>query len=119
MSRIQESKNVLADNWAVIHHVYRDSVEYTKSGIKNIKLPHRHFDVLNHVIQRKYFKGRHRNDDSLRNAIGNWLDTKQFGSWRNTNRNHTYKANNKELWQDFLHKSHDYSLTQALQHAGR
>lgn len=116
-----DSKNLLIENWAVIHHVYDGFVECTGSELKNIILPRRHFDVLNHVITRKvFFRGRLRqDDDSLRKAIGNWLYTEEFGAWRNPNKEHPYKANNQDLWQDFQEKSRDYSLTRALQKAGR
>ena len=114
-----DSKNLLIENWAVINHVYDGLVECTESGLKNISLDPRHYDVLNHVIQRKLFKGRSRIEDSLRMAIGNWLYTEEFGAWRNPNRERPYKANNRELWQDFQKQRRDYSLSQALKEAGR
>lgn len=118
----QESdRNLLWENWKVIHHVYDGFVECTEYGLKNIVLPKRHFDVLNHVAKQKlFFKGRLRkDDDSLRKAIGNWLYTEEFGAWRNPNKEHPYKANNQYLWQDFQEKSRDYSLEKALKQAGR
>lgn len=116
-----DATNKLKENWAVIHHVYDGFVEYTETGLKNISLHRRHFDALNQVVQRSiFYKGRLRkDDDSLIRAIGNWLYTDEFGAWRNPNKARPYKANNKDIWKDFLDESSDYSMEKALQQAGR
>jgi hypothetical protein len=119
MRRAIDSRKIPRENWEVIKRVYDGLVEWTESGLRNVSLPQRHFNALELVMYHKAFKGRKRKDDSLRNAIGNWLCTKEFGSWRNTNREYTYKDNNKQLWQEFLDNSKEYSLTSALQEAGR
>jgi len=55
-----------------------------------------------------------RKEDSLRDAIGNWLYTKKFGAWRNTNKLKRYKESNQELWGQFRDETQDYSMRDAI-----
>jgi hypothetical protein len=103
-------------NWSVIRHVYKGHVDLVNGELKNIKLHPSHFAALKEVIQYKKFcpNNRFRVEDSLRDAIGNWLYTEKFGSWRNPNKARPYKDDNKNIWQKFCKESQDYSMKRAV-----
>jgi hypothetical protein len=109
-------QSIIEYNWNIIFHLYKDHVALVDGILKNIKLPQRHFDALCEVIWLKKFYSWNmlRKDDSLRNAVGNWLYTRKYGSWRIPNRAMPYKENNKELWQNFCDETIDYSMSEAI-----
>ena len=109
-------QSIIEYNWKIIHHIYKDYVALEDGILKNIKLPQRHFDALREVILLKKFYSWKmlRKDNSLRNAIGNWLYTRKYGTWRNPNGAMPYKENNKELWQKFCYETNDYSMSKAI-----
>jgi hypothetical protein len=100
-------------NWQIIHHVYDGWVKLDANRLQNIKLPNDHFQALVLAARTKPFRGRSRADNSLRNAVGNWLYTREFGAWRNPNRAKPYQGDNKRLWQEFIAKTPEYSLREA------
>jgi hypothetical protein len=102
-------------NWQIVRHVYNGWVKLNGGRLHNIRLPMRHFQALVLAAQTKRFGRRSRQDDSLRNAIGNWLYSREYGAWRNPNRSKPYMGNNKELWEGFVAATQDYSLSQAVQ----
>ena len=107
-----------AENWQIIHHVYDGWVELDGRRLRNIRLPERHFQALLLAARTKLLGGNQsdnhtREDDSLRKAIGNWLNSSEFGAWRNPNGANPYQGNNKQLWKKFVETSRDYSLRQA------
>jgi hypothetical protein len=104
-------------NWQILRHVYGGWVELAGGRLKNVRLPVSHFEALTFAARTKPLGRRSRHDDSLRNAIGNWLYSREFGAWRNPNRARGYKGNNKELWAMFLEASTDYSLEKAVKEA--
>lgn len=109
-------KSLTENNWRIISHVYKNHVALENGRFKNLKLPSRHFAALSEVIWTRNFcpMNRLRKEDSLRDAIGNWLYTEKFGAWRNPNKSHPYKENNKELWSQFCNETQDYSMREAI-----
>jgi len=103
-----------ADNWQIIRHVYRGWVEFRAGALHNVRLPEPHFQALVLAARNKRLGRRARQDDSLKNAIGNWLCSTTYGAWRNPNRANKYKGKNKELWESFVAASEDYSLVAAV-----
>lgn len=108
------TKDWTADNWQIIRHVYRGWVEFRAGALHNVRLPEPHFQALVLAARNKRLGRRARQDDSLRNAIGNWLYSTTYGAWRNPNRANKYKGKNKELWESFVAASEDYSLVAAV-----
>ena len=80
------------ENWQIIRHVYKGWAEFQTGGLHNVRLPQRHFDALCLAARTKPFGRRPRSDDSLRNAIGNWLYSNRYGAWRNPNETKPYKG---------------------------
>jgi hypothetical protein len=103
-----------AANWQVLSHIYGGWVTFREGQLCNIHLPRRHFLALKLAARTKPLCRRSRKDDSLRNAVGNWLYTPEFGAWRNTNFTRRYKEDNQRLWAEFLDSSVDSSLEQAV-----
>jgi 5-methylcytosine-specific restriction endonuclease McrA len=97
-------------NWNLLRHVYEGWVELRNGRLHNLRLPDRHFEALVLAARTKKLGQQERQDNSLRNAIGNWLYSQKFGAWRNPNRTKPYQKNNKELWQKFVDESRDYPL---------
>jgi hypothetical protein len=106
--------NLTSYNWEIIRHVYDGWVKCDNGVLKNIRLPDAHFRALALAARTKRFGRRPRHDDSLINAVGNWLYSSEFGAWRNPNRSKPYKDNNRELWEDFVEQTPDYSLSKAV-----
>ncbi len=106
-------------NWRLLRHVYSGWVEMKRGRLQNVRLPQRHFEALTLAARTKKLGRRPRSDDdSLIRAIGNWLYSKEYGAWRNTDRGRPYHSNNKELWGAFVAASVDYSLQKAIDTAG-
>ena len=106
--------NFTKANWQIIRHVYSGWVELDGDQLRNARrLPDRHFQALALACRTKTFGNRDRGDDSLRNAIGNWLYSRKFGAWRNPNRDKRYKDSNKDLWEKFCAEGEDFSLRRA------
>lgn len=97
-------------NWNLLRHVYEGWVELRQGRLHNLRLPNRHFEALVLAARSKPFGRSVRKDNSMRNAIGNWLCSKEFGAWRNPNRTKRYEKDNKELWKKFVDESRDYPL---------
>ncbi|RPJ51886.1 MAG: hypothetical protein EHM23_33590 [Acidobacteria bacterium] len=103
-----------AYNWPIIRNIYAGWVEFGHGTLYNVRLPERHFQALVLAARSKPLGRRGRQDDSLRSAIGNWLQSSKYGAWRNPNRSKPYRANNKELWESFVTATEDYSLVAAV-----
>ena len=103
-----------ACNWRIIRHMYEDWARLHGDTLENVELDERHFQALVLAAGTKRFGIRTRQDDSLRNAIGNWLYSHEYGAWRNPNRSRPYRGRNKELWAKFVAATKDYSLSQAV-----
>ena len=101
-------------NWQMIRHMYSGWVELRKGRLHNVRLPGKHFRALVLAARTKRFGRRPRKDNSLRNAIGNWLYSREYGAWRNSNRSKPYQGRNKELWESFVTATQDYSLRKAV-----
>jgi hypothetical protein len=106
-------------NWQMIRHVYSAWVKLDGNRLRNLGLDKNHFRALVLACRTKIFGKRDRKDDSLLNAIGNWLYSREFGAWRNPNRDKPYDRGrtNKERWDEFCCRlcaeSRDYSLRRA------
>ena len=94
--------DLTAQNWLNIRPLYEGWVELHGNELINLRLPERHFKALELAARTKRFSRRPRHDGNLRAAIGNWLCSEKYGSWRNPNREKPYKGNNRQLWADFL-----------------
>ena len=101
-------------NWWIISRIYGTLVKLDGAQLRNQRLPDRHFRALVLAARNKPFGRRPRKDDSLRNALGNWLYSERYGAWRNPNRSRPYKENNRELWQEFVATTRDSSLRTAI-----
>lgn len=103
-------------NWQVIRCLYEGWVELVDGQLLNIRLPERHFQALVLAARTKLLFGRRvrKMDDHLRNAVGNWLLSREFGAWRNPNSNGPYQADNKQLWADFLAATREQSIAEAI-----